>query len=223
MSGGLDAILVRWDFSRLKTVKKWNIATETATASQQQQQFINPPMVHCITTPYGDEVEDRTIAKLVVIARGDGCVAVYDGDDTGSGSSGGNSCSGEQRGIQRTKKKGGGRGKSKGGEEKGGKVDGGPLSVLRSDNGGHTSSANCVEFVHGCGWKRVVSGGNDGRCVVWKWERETSCNEETERKENRGVEVNKGMKVNCVCSTDNIGGYNLFIGDVDGNITAKTV
>jgi WD repeat-containing protein 53 len=218
MSGGLDAMMVRWDFSRLKTVKKWNIATEATIAangaSSEQQQFINPPMVHCITTPYGDDVEDGGIAKLVVVARGDGCVAVYDGDGRGRGNSGG----GQQRGGQRTKKKGG---KNKDEEDK---VDG-PLAVLRSDNGGHTSSANCVEFVHGCGWQRVVSGGNDGRCVVWKWEREMPCNEEEETcsKENGGFEVNKGRKINCVCSSDNVGGYNLFIGDVDGNILAKTV
>lgn len=45
----------------------------------------------------------------------------------------------------------------------------GRLCLLGREQGGHTAAVNCLTFLHGSSWQRLLSAGNEGRLVLWNW------------------------------------------------------
>ncbi len=67
-SGGLDCLVLLWDFSRGK--KKLELA---ADQTNSEGQVFNPPMIHSVAVP-----EKRELANHVAAARGDASIVIYD-------------------------------------------------------------------------------------------------------------------------------------------------
>ncbi|PRW58024.1 WD repeat-containing 53 [Chlorella sorokiniana] len=160
LSGGLDSTVVKWDFSRLRPLQSWNLGSE-ATASGGQ--LFNPPMVHCLAVPQTDE---RTLGRLMAVARGDGCVSLYDADwkQPAASSSSGGSGSGRKGKGGASSKRGGAGGKQQQAAA-GAAVPPGRLALLGREQGGHTAAVNCVTFFPG--GRQLVSAGNDCRLLLW--------------------------------------------------------
>ncbi|GAB4823087.1 hypothetical protein N2152v2_010133 [Parachlorella kessleri] len=74
LSGGLDSTVLRWDFNRLRAQQSWDFNAEAAAAGGQ---MFNPPMVHSVVVP---DTDDRSLCRLMAVARGDGYISVYDVD-----------------------------------------------------------------------------------------------------------------------------------------------
>jgi hypothetical protein len=106
----------------------------------------------------------------MAVARGDGCVSLYDADWKPGGHThggGGGSSSGSG-------KKGGGKARPRASsrQEASPLGDGGVpgrLALLGAEQGGHSAAANCVAFVPGSGWQQLLSAGNDRRLLLWNW------------------------------------------------------
>lgn len=45
----------------------------------------------------------------------------------------------------------------------------GRVCLLGREHGGHTAAVNCLSFLHGSDWQRLLSAGNDGRLLLWDW------------------------------------------------------
>lgn len=123
-SGGLDCLLLLWDFNRGK--QRLACRAEVAAGASESQLF-NPPFVHALAVP-----TRRELANHVAAARGDGKVAVYDI---------------AKAKVNRTV----------------------CLSGEGASSGGHTASIGHICFTNFNGEKHLLSGGNDGKVVLWNW------------------------------------------------------
>lgn len=125
-------------------------------------QIFNPPFVHAVASPTA--ADDRLLLSMVAAARGDGAVSVFDADHESAAASGSGSSSSSSKG----------KGKS-GGSSKGSRASGGQASLqgcsvmLDSSAGGHSRPVSAVQFTKSGGGRHVVSGGEDGRLVIWNW------------------------------------------------------
>ncbi|GIL52789.1 hypothetical protein Vafri_8467 [Volvox africanus] len=187
LTGGLDCTIAKYDFSRPKCVDRWDMNALTAAAAGSAGsggggQIFNPPFVHQLTVPTGD---NQSACHWVAAARGDGAVVVLDADvsSSASGASGPTTqvvargrASGRGGAAHSTMSKGSAVGKC-----------GGPMQplVLDRDVGGHTMPVCCVAFspcsspegqaevsdtsevavpAAGC---RLYSAGEDRRVILW--------------------------------------------------------
>lgn len=174
-------------------------------------------MVHSVVVP---DTEDRVLCRLMAVARGDGCISVYDidhkptlaqGSGGGSSSSGGGAAGGGSKKSAKAKRK---SGSSKGSSGGGGTAAeaaaaapadsaaasssgagaaassaaaaaagaaaaedpwhvphiAGRVCLLGREHGGHTAAVNCLAFLAGSDWRQLLSGGNDGRLLLWDWQ-----------------------------------------------------
>lgn len=130
-------------------------------------QVFNPPMVHSLAVPQSD---DRSLSRLMAVARGDGCVAVYDADSKPTvpcnNSSSSRKCSGSK--ASRQKERGSSSSAAQLAQQQ---AAPGRLCLLSAKQGGHTAAVNCVSFLHGSQWQRLLSGSNDCRLLLWDWRR----------------------------------------------------
>lgn len=46
----------------------------------------------------------------------------------------------------------------------------GRVCLLGREHGGHTAAVNSLAFLAGSDWRRLLSGGNDGRLLLWDWQ-----------------------------------------------------
>ncbi len=122
-------------------------------------QLFNPPMVHCLAVP---QTEDRALGRLMAVARGDGCVSLYDADWKQPAASSSSSGSGSSR-----KGKAGASGKrgGAGSRQQQAAVPPGRLALFGREQGGHTAAVNCVAFLPG--GPQLLSAGNDCRLLLW--------------------------------------------------------
>lgn len=139
LSGGLDCRLVRWDFSRGVPKGAWEMGAE----KEGSLDVFNPPMIHSIAV---FEEEDVDMSNLVVVARGDGAVGVYDVDVDRI-----------QRYVDRRKK---GRKFEKNSVEA-------CKMILGREQGGHRNSVSHLTFGRFETKRFLASGGNDRRIVLW--------------------------------------------------------
>lgn len=118
-------------------------------------------MVHCLAVP---QTDDRGLARLMAVARGDGCVSLYDADwkqPAASSSSGGGG--GKKGKAGASGKRGGGGGRQQ--VAAGAAVPPGRLALLGREQGGHSAAVNCVAFLPG--GRQLLSAGNDCRLLLW--------------------------------------------------------
>ena len=135
--------------------------------------MFNPPMVHCLAVPASEERQD---AKLVAVARGDGAVSVYDGDWSAAAAAAGSS---GRKGGKKPRVPPGAASSSSGSSSQAAEQrlaaqatppapgPGGRLCVLDAEAGGHTAAVSCVAFLRGA--EQLLTGGNDGRVLLWNW------------------------------------------------------
>jgi hypothetical protein len=221
LSAGLDCAVVRWDVARARVVQSWEMAPGGGAAG------INPPMVHALAVPATD---DRSLARLAAAARGDGCVVVLDCDARTPAAP-----------PARPAKAGKAAGSAKGAAAAAG--GGGPvagvLALLPPESGGHAAAANSVCFLEATGWRRLLSAGSDRRLVAWDWAGAAAAAAAGGGGEAGGEagaaafadaggagsaiagELRHSAKINWVCAAAGApGGYDAFIADVAGGVTA---
>ena len=145
MSGGLDCELIRWDPQRLKVVAKWTMPSVTASGPEA----INPPMIHSLDTTLLDETKQEVVA----IARGDGCIALYDADVGGAESSPSQKKSKQQSSTMKSRPSG----------------TQGLLWMAMEDDSCHSAASNAVAFTRVENSTLLLSGGNDARLLLWDW------------------------------------------------------
>jgi hypothetical protein len=116
-------------------------------------------MVHALAVP---QHEDRSLARILAVARGDGCIAMYDADHkpgpASSGSSG--------RGGRTKQRAAAGRRSAAAAAS----AAPGRLALLGPEQGGHTAAVNCVSFAAGSDARQLLSAGNDRRLLLWNWQ-----------------------------------------------------
>eukprot|EP00850_Spirogloea_muscicola_P012596 SM000082S22838 [mRNA] locus=s82:214066:216770:+ [translate_table: standard] len=99
VTGGLDCKVVRWDFSRGLPRHSWDFSSEVVRSCEGLGAMCNPPLVHSVAVPLA-EVPGRA-GKLLAVARGDACVALYDLDFEASRTS---TSSGKVRGARKAER-----------------------------------------------------------------------------------------------------------------------
>ena len=126
-------------------------------------------MVHCLAVPH---TEERGLGRLMAVARGDGCVSVYDADckQPAVASSSGGGSSGSGSGKKSKAWAGGKRGGVGARQQAAAAAAAGPpgrLALLGQEQGGHSAAVNCVAFrTSGI---QLLSAGNDCRLLLWNW------------------------------------------------------
>lgn len=122
-------------------------------------------MVHSIAVP---QTDDRSLCRLMALARGDGSISIHDADfkppAAAAGSDG---------------KKGGGKARQQQRQrQQAARGVPGRLSLLGQEQGGHTAAVNCVTYLAGSSWQRLLSAGNDCRLLLWNWQAAAAAAEE---------------------------------------------
>jgi len=157
VSGGLDSRLLHWDYGTGRV--KHNFVMESASDETDSQMF-NPPYVYSVAV--GD-TDDYLSRQVTAVARGDGVVGVYNlfapNGNTGSPRTP------RRESIKQVDTMKGLMAKSK---HKSDNCTRGSSFLTRS-NGGHTACASHVVFARFGEGKKLVSGGNDGRVLIWEW------------------------------------------------------
>lgn len=137
LSGGLDCQLVRWDPHRIKLMGAW-----TMPALSTDPKAINPPMIHSIDTCMVDKSKE-----IVAVARGDGCISLYNPDMSPMPMDARSSRRQPQNQAH------------------------GLVWMAMDDDGCHNGAANAVRFCYPSYGDRplLLSAGNDGRVCCWDW------------------------------------------------------
>mmetsp|Transcript_2998 Transcript_2998/g.8468 ORF Transcript_2998/g.8468 Transcript_2998/m.8468 type:complete len:383 (+) Transcript_2998:222-1370(+) len=209
-SGGLDSVMVRWDFSSGKHLQLWDMGGE---AVQDGNQMFNPPHVNAIAVPTTDK---RPFCRMVAVARGDGSIVVYDADATprpvkapGRGSSSKRGSTGPENEARAH-----------------GPVKQGLMCCLDRSCGGHTSSAAHVTFPQWASGSQVLSGGNDCRILLWDWQRAevNTLGDEASKASTQALLCSEhiGSKINWLATRD-AGAENLYISNTTEKIAIYSV
>lgn len=176
--------LVTWDFSKGRPLHIFDLAENARVTSAQ---LFNPPLVHSVATPPEDSFLDA--GHVAAVSQGDGAVAIYDLDhrDRQRSERGASS-----RGAESAKRGGRSKGKSttnartavgesiesgrsrndgtNGGEEEEKSVPG-RRCCFGAEHGWHKSAAAYAGFARfGDPGEFLMSGGNDGRIYLWRWQ-----------------------------------------------------
>eukprot|EP00890_Picochlorum_soloecismus_P003233 jgi/Picsp_1/3910/NSC_01422-R1_wd repeat-containing protein 53 len=190
LSGALDCQLIRWDPQRLKVIAKWTMPSVTASGPKA----INPPMIHSLDTMLLDE----TNREIVAVARGDGCIALYDADVGGAESSASQK-KGKQSSTNNKSRPSGTQGL---------------LWMAMEDDSCHNSPTNSVAFTRVDNSTLLLSGGNDARLLLWDWQNQDAPLLQQLHNGPHG-------KINCVQGVQNATKFSHMIGlygDVLGSV-----
>jgi WD repeat-containing protein 53 len=239
LSGGLDCRMVRWDYTKLRqlTVFDMNAGGDGFGSGDGDGdtggQFFNPPMINSLAVCSETGVE---FPSLVAVARGDGCVALYNGDakavantnSTGGGGAGGGA-SGKGSTSSKTNKKA--NRKQSNGNTSANSTQGTTSNqdttstalcwAAGTHQGGHTAAVNCVSFLKNTAGKRLLSVGNDRKVLIWDWQNTVEPVDQLLHR----------SKINWVCSGSGRGsggsgggggggGMNAVMADVAGKLIA---
>ncbi|CAN6483871.1 unnamed protein product [Victoria cruziana] len=214
ITGGLDAKLAIWEFSRRKCYKKIDFGKDDPTqadASPNASQSVNPPFVHAIAV--ADEDMEATSRTLCAAARGDGVIDVINIESALSSIRGRNSSQARKHVHVKHNKK-----IPQDISETSSCVQ---LKRLRLDHslGGHTAAASCVAFsLFREKGKFIISGGNDASIKLWDWryfgaEQGEPCT---------CMSINVQKKVNWLCTTPK-DVENLIVCDTSKTVKVYTV
>jgi cellulose synthase A len=216
LSGGLDSRMVRWDFTKLRQLTTFTMTSSSGggvfgDGDNSGGQFCNPPMINSLAVCHEDGIE---FPSLVAVARGDGCVALYNGDakatasgnvNYGSGGSGKNSSS---KNTKASKKQSSYENGTSGSQEK-------PSSALfwsgGAHQGGHTAAVNCVSFLRDTAGNKLISVGNDRKVCIWDWKNAVEPVDQIAHR----------AKINWACSGSG-GEVDAVLADVAGKLLAVT-
>eukprot|EP00850_Spirogloea_muscicola_P009921 SM000057S18351 [mRNA] locus=s57:132277:135148:+ [translate_table: standard] len=167
VTGGLDCKVVRWDFSRGLPRHSWDFSSEVVRSCEGLGAMCNPPLVHSVAVPL-TEVPGRA-GKLLAVARGDACVALYDLDFEASRSLTG---SGKVRGAgqaERHEASDIASGSGVAGALSRDENRNGRLCLLGPKDGGHKAAVSHVHFANFCpGARHIISGGEDAKIKLWR-------------------------------------------------------
>lgn len=231
ISAGYDCTVKKWEINRKnKEVNAWKIK-EVPSARKGNEAFVeststafNPPFINSMKC--WEEEENASVSstsnniksniggmkRLCVVARGDGIVSVLDLDGKKSGT---------------TSKKTSGKKKTGGAT---GPLRNFPaihLGEAMNDDGsrfGHTHACSYAQFLPGYEGSKIISGGLDGKIVIWDWtlEREESANKVLET---GGVQeiIDHGLKVSAMATGDFVHDSVVVIADVSKSISAYTL
>ncbi|KAL1292424.1 hypothetical protein AAHE18_20G270100 [Arachis hypogaea] len=199
ISGGLDSLLLIWDFSKGRSHKVVDFGSLEANSSNTGQ-CVNPAFVYAIAVPEVDMLDKSD--KICAVARGDGVVSVIN-IESEIAANRSKSSSNSRKGSQS---------RSKDGTSSSSNVDAGQNGNRRLHLdytlGGHTAAVSCLEFsLFGERGKFIISGGNDQLVKVWNW----SSYRDSGIGDNNDIlhsTINVGHKVNSLCTvpadTDNL-------------------
>ena len=228
LSGGLDSRMVRWDYTKLRQLTSFDMNTSNGGGLDGDGggQFLNPPMINSLAVCRESDAE---FPSLVAVARGDGCVALYNADskptlNTNTSGGGGKGASGSKNNSNKSNKKQSNdnvtskQGKdSQRAQEK-------PSTALcwasGIHQGGHSAAVNCVTFLNKTAGSRLLSVGNDRKVCVWDWK---NAVEPVDQMLHRA-------KINWVCNARGDGGagggggggVDAVMADVAGKLIALT-
>jgi len=233
ISAGYDCTVKKWEINRKnKEVNAWKIK-EVPSARKGNEAFVeststafNPPFINSMKCWEEEGEENASVSstsnntksniggmkRLCVVARGDGIVSVLDLDGKKSGT---------------TSKKTSGKKKTGGAT---GPLRNFPaihLGEAMNDDGsrfGHTHACSYAQFLPGYEGSKIISGGLDGKIVIWDWtlEREESANKVLET---GGVQeiIDHGLKVSAIATGDFVDDSVVVIADVSKCISAYTL
>ncbi|KAL5698286.1 hypothetical protein ACHQM5_029345 [Ranunculus cassubicifolius] len=202
ITGGLDAKLVLWDFSKGKPCKIIDFGLPDMESGGSGGQCFNPAFIHAITIPELDML-DRS-GKVCAVARGDGVVDVVDIESELS----------SFKSKSRNPNPSASTSTTTAVDQKKGK-----RIHLDTSLGGHTAAASCVSFsLFGERGKYIISGGNDAFVKVWDWSKDLDGGEADVLRQN----ISLRKKVNWICNTPS-DSENLVVCDTSKIVKVFTV
>ncbi|RZC54332.1 hypothetical protein C5167_013202 [Papaver somniferum] len=197
ITGGLDAKLMMWDFSKGRQCKIVDFARPDAGSQSNAGQCLNPAFVHALVIPEVDMLDNS--GKICVVARGDGVVDVIDIESELAAA---NSKSSTKSSKGSQSRCGGSKQPTTTAEALDQHI--GERFSLDYTLGGHTAAVSCVSFsLFGERGKFIISGGNDSSVKVWDWSKHLDAGESSSSTSNDILRLNIPLskKVNWLCTT----------------------
>ncbi|XP_017414671.1 cellulose synthase A catalytic subunit 8 [UDP-forming] [Vigna angularis] len=193
ISGGLDSMLMLWDFSKGRPYKVVDFATFDVSSSVAGR-CVNPAFVHAIAVPEVDMVDK--LDKICAVARGDGAINVIN-IETEMSSTKSKSSSNSRKGSHSRSKDGSSSSKTE--------ADQNEKKRLHLDYtlGGHTAAISSLAFsMFGERGKFLISGGNDKLVKVWNWSLFLEAGlSEDDNNDILHLNIEVPRKVNWLCTT----------------------
>ncbi|XP_042501628.1 WD repeat-containing protein 53 isoform X1 [Macadamia integrifolia] len=193
ITGGLDAKLVMWDFSKGRPCKIKDFGMD---CNGNEGQCFNPAFVHALVIPDMDMLEKTN--KICVVARGDGGVDVIDIESELANV--------KLKGSLQHRKGSQSRSIASTSNSNTASLDQNRGSSFHLDYGlgGHTAAVSCVAFsLFGERGKFIVSGGNDALVKVWDWSKHLDAGQNSSSTNLLTLNINLKKKVNWLCTTPN--------------------
>eukprot|EP00249_Psilotum_nudum_P007752 c20793_g1_i1 orf=603-1400(-) len=220
VTGGLDAKIVRWDFSKGKPLKIVDVGSGAFANHQTSVQVFNPPFIHALATPEGKLSGEA--GKILAVARGDGAVDICNITlETGQGS--------ESHGSKLKGSTSAGRSKAKAMAKEAADERGSPREYTpHTSIEGHTAAVSCVTFARfALSGSFIISGSNDKTIKVWDWsqkDEETLASSECNAIKGAQLKlcINHKKKVNWLC-TAATRSENLYVTDTSKFLCVYTL
>lgn len=193
ISGGLDSMLMLWDFSKGRPYKVVDFATFDVSSSIAGR-CVNPAFVHAIAVPEVDMLDK--LDKICAVARGDGAIDVIN-IETEMASTKSKSSSNSRKGSHSRSKDGSSSSNTE--ADKNGKK----RLHLDYTLGGHTAAISSLALsMFGERGKFLISGGNDKFVKVWNWSLYLDAGlSEDDNNDILHLNIEVPRKVNWLCTT----------------------
>ena len=214
MSGGLDCKLIKWSTSAYRPIQTWNMGL-----AGNPTQICNPPMVNDICVPQVDKDDRRN--RLVAVARGDGCIALYDADCTPPSDK--HSYRKSRKSKSRDKRKAAVQGNmidpnsdKNESENDGESLGHGMVWYSGPETGGHSAGVNSIAFLPDYSHElKLISCANDRKISLWQLE---NINQDEDLPLHPICCIQNKSKVNILTTAVEDGRLKAFAGDIDGNL-----
>ncbi|KAG5136383.1 hypothetical protein JHK82_021114 [Glycine max] len=193
ISGGLDSMLMLWDFSKGRPYKVVDFATFDVSSGIAGR-CVNPAFVHAIAVPEVDMLDK--LDKICAAARGDGAIDVIN-IETEMAATKSKSSSNSRKGSH-SRSKDGSSSSNTDADQNGKK-----RLHLNYTLGGHTAAVSSLAFsLFGERGKFLISGGNDKLVKIWNW----SCYPDVGLSDDNNnnilhLNIEVSRKVNWLCTT----------------------
>ncbi|KAG5058137.1 hypothetical protein JHK86_013133 [Glycine max] len=193
ISGGLDSMLMLWDFSKGRPYKVVDFATFDVSSGIAGR-CVNPAFVHAIAIPEVDMLDK--LDKICAVARGDGAIDVIN-IETEMAATKSKSSSNSRKGSH-SRSKDGSSSSNTDADQNGKK-----RLHLDYTLGGHTAAVSSLAFsLFGERGKFLISGGNDKLVKVWN----LSCYPDAGLSDDNNnnilhLNIEVPRKVNWLCTT----------------------